>query len=64
LFGNRGMSKTGTGGSSISEIKGKKESRWFFDFRMSEKPTLVLECQESETSSSLMVEINQEPEVL
>jgi hypothetical protein len=25
---------------------------------------LVLECQETETSSSLMVEINQEPEVL
>lgn len=58
------MSKTGTGGSSISGFEGKKENRRFFDFRTSEKPTLVLECQESETSSSLMVEINQEPEVL
>jgi hypothetical protein len=45
-----------------------KESLWFFDFRMSEKTktgtTLVLECQETETGSSLMVEIKQEPEVL
>jgi hypothetical protein len=43
ILGDHGMSKTGTGGSLISEFKGrKKESQWLFDFRMSEKPKLAL----------------------